>query len=40
MNNYFLSPIAEQDIDEIVSYIAEENATAALTLLDVMYDGT
>jgi plasmid stabilization system protein ParE len=38
MNNYFLSPIASQDIDEIVSYIAQENPIAALNLLDVLYE--
>lgn len=35
--NYFLSQIAEQDIDEIVTYIAKENTKAALTLLDSLY---
>lgn len=34
MNTYFLSPIAEQDIDEIVSYLAQENPTAAMKLLE------
>lgn len=38
MKTYFLSSIAEQDIDEIVSYIAYENPTAAFDLLDGMYD--
>jgi len=38
MRSYFLSPIAEQDIDEIVSYIAHENSSAALKLLDALYD--
>ncbi len=38
MKNYFLSATAEQDIDEIISYIAEGNKTAALKLLDVLYD--
>lgn len=37
MKNYFLSPLAEQDIDEIVLYIAEENKNAALRLLDSIY---
>jgi len=30
--HYFLSPAAEQDIDEIVTYIAKESPKAALTL--------
>jgi plasmid stabilization system protein ParE len=30
MRNYFLSPIAEQDIDDIVSYLGAENIDAAL----------
>ena len=38
MNTYFLSAIAEQDIDDIVSYLAKENSTAALKLLDSLYD--
>lgn len=38
MRNYFLSLIAEQDIDEIVSYLAEENKDAALKLLDSAYE--
>lgn len=38
MKEYFLSAIAEQDIDEIVSYIAHENASAALTFLDTLYE--
>jgi plasmid stabilization system protein ParE len=38
MKEYFLSAIAEQDIDEIVSYIAQENASAALTFLDTLYE--
>ena len=32
MRKYFLSPISEQDIDEIVSYIARDNSVAALKL--------
>lgn len=35
--NYFLSPAAEQDIDEIVSYLAPESTKAAFTLLDSLY---
>lgn len=38
MRTYFLSTIAEQDIDEIVSYIAHENPNAALKLLDALYE--
>lgn len=38
MSEYYLSPIAEQDIEDIVSYIARENADAALQLLDTLYD--
>ena len=37
MTKYFLSAVAEQDIDEIVTYIAQENTDAAITLLDAMY---
>lgn len=38
MNNYFLSPIAEQDIDEIVTYIAQDNPLASLHLLENIYE--
>ena len=38
MKSYFLSLIAEQDIDEIVSYIAKENIRAAINLLDSLYE--
>lgn len=38
MKEYFLSAIAEQDIDEIISYIAQENSNAALTFLDTLYE--
>jgi|GEM_PF-5927487 len=38
MRNYFLSPIAESDIDEIVSYINEENAEAALKFLNALFE--
>lgn len=30
MKSYFLSSVAEQDIDEIISYISNENPSAAL----------
>ncbi len=38
MRNYFLSTIAEQDIDEITSYVARNNSVAALKLLDALYE--
>jgi len=37
MNQFYLSPIAEQDIDEIVTYLAQENVDAAMKLLDSLY---
>ncbi|MBB72842.1 MAG: plasmid stabilization system family protein [Legionellales bacterium] len=37
MTNYYLTEIAEQDIDDIVSYIAVENKNAALKLLDSLF---
>ncbi len=37
MSTYFLSPAAEQDIDEIVTYLARENPKAALNLLNTLY---
>lgn len=38
MRQYYLSPIAEHDIDEIVSYLIQENPSAALKLLDSVYE--
>jgi plasmid stabilization system protein ParE len=38
MTLYKISEIAEQDISEIVSYIAEENLPAASELLDSLYE--
>jgi len=38
MNKYFLSPTAEQDADEIVTYIAQENPQAAMKFLDALYE--
>lgn len=38
MKHYLISPMAEQDIDEIVTYIAQENPSAALKLLDRLYE--
>ena len=35
---YFLLPAAEQDIDEIISYTAHENQSAALKLLDALFE--
>lgn len=37
MNNYFISPAAEQDIDEIGAYIATENPKAAEKFIDNLY---
>lgn len=33
----YLSPAAEQDIDEIISYLAKENTDAAYSFLDALY---
>lgn len=38
MASYVLSYIAEQDIDEVVSYIARENLQAARDFVDKLYD--
>lgn len=38
MSSYFLSAVAEQDIDEIVSYITHENPDASLKLLDSLFE--
>ncbi len=35
---YYLSPAAEQDIDEVITYLAQENLRAAYTFLDSLYD--
>ena len=35
---YVLSQIAERDIDEIVTYIAEENPKAAYNFIDTLYE--
>ena len=37
MTRYFLSPAAEQDIDEVISFLAGENPRAAFTFLDEVY---
>ena len=38
MKNYFISPVAEQDLDEIVTFLAQESTKAAMKLLDSFYD--
>ena len=38
MNQYFLSSIAENDIDEIISYIALENQAAASKFLNKLFE--
>lgn len=34
----FLSPLAENDVDEIITYLAEENPTTAHKFLDALFD--
>lgn len=36
--NYVLSSIAEQDIDEVITYIAQENSQAAYDFVDALYE--
>ncbi len=36
-STYYISPVAEQDIDEVISYLAQENPLAAHTFLDSLY---
>lgn len=38
MKTYSLSPIAESDLDEITTYIAQENESAALKMLDIFFE--
>lgn len=38
MRSYFLAEIAEQDIDNIVSYIAQDSSKTALRFLDSLYN--
>lgn len=38
MQSYFLAEVAEQDIDNIVSYIAQDSPKTALKFLDSLYD--
>lgn len=35
---YLISPIAEQDIDEIITYIAQESPKVAYDFVDALYD--
>lgn len=35
---YFLSAYAEQDIDEVITYLANENPKAANDFVDALYD--
>ena len=37
MSSFFLSEIAEQDIDDIVTYIAQDSPKAAMKLLDSLF---
>jgi plasmid stabilization system protein ParE len=37
-SNYVLSYIAEQDIEEVITYIAHENSQAAHDFVDALYD--
>lgn len=34
----YLSPVAENDIDEVITYLAQENPAAAHSFLDALYD--
>lgn len=36
--DYYLSRAAEQDIDEIITYLAKESPKTALKFLDAIYD--
>lgn len=35
---YFISSIAEQDIDESIAYLAKENPKAAHDFIDALYE--
>jgi plasmid stabilization system protein ParE len=35
--NYYLSPAAEQDIDDVINYLAQENVESAHAFLDAVY---
>ena len=34
----YLSPVAEEDIDEVITCLVQENSMAAHSFLDAMYD--
>jgi len=38
MRRYVIAPIAEQDLDEIAFYIAQDNPSAAMKLLDTFFE--
>jgi len=38
ISKYYLSSAAEQDIDEIITYLAQENPHAARSFLDSLYE--
>lgn len=38
ISKYYLSPAAEQDIEEVITYLAQENPAAAHVFLDSLYD--
>ena len=35
---YFISPIAEQDIDQVITYLAAKNPKATHDFVDALYD--
>ena len=37
-SSYVLSRVAEQDVDEIITYIAADNPKAAHNFVDALYD--
>ena len=37
-SHYVLSEIAEQDIDDVIAYIAKENVQAAYEFVNALYD--
>ena len=38
MNRYFLSSLAEKDIENVVDYLCEENLQSADDFIDALYD--
>lgn len=38
MRGYLIAPIAEQDLDEITFYIAQDNPSAAMKMLDSFFE--